>query len=178
MRLTPLPSGLADWWMHAQVVAWPTASSAASRPPYPGRKAGASAGKHVLCSSQARLPLRAYGELVDAYAGGGWPHRIKRGVVPTLSRAEGHGLCWLACLTLKQPTFLLKANGESSPALSRAEGRGLCWQACPVLKSSPPPSSGRTASSWTRTRAVVGPTASSTALFPPARGWKATASAG
>ena len=56
LRLTPLPSGHADWWMHAQVVAWPTASSAASRPPYPGRKAGASAGKHVLCSSQARLP--------------------------------------------------------------------------------------------------------------------------
>ena len=80
LRLTPLPSGHADWWMHAQVVAWPTASSAASRPPYPGRKARASAGKHVLCSTQARLPppgaRRARGRVRGRWLAP--PHRARR----------------------------------------------------------------------------------------------------
>ena len=102
LRLTPLPSGHADWWMHAQVVAWPTASSAASRPPYPGRKAGASAGKHVLCSIKHASLLWAHGELVDAYARWLGPLHQAQRRSPTLSGVEGQGLCWLACLALKQ----------------------------------------------------------------------------
>ena len=107
--------------MQAQVVARPTALSAATCPPYTVRKAiQGLCCKHALCSSQARLPAKA---AADGERGRVREQRlcrlcIERGAVPTLSGVEGQGLCLQHALCSSEPASLLIPSGKQAASPS------------------------------------------------------------